>query len=68
MRKAIIAWADCAEVTMSPRALRCGLTIVSQGRNIEQSEANIIFKFGLGLQRKNKFKLSFPIFLLVSDL
>lgn len=68
MRKAIIAWAECAEVTMSPRALRCGLVIVSQGRNIEQSEANIIFNYGLSLQRRNKFKLSFPIFLLVSDL
>jgi len=43
MRKSIIAWSECADVTMSPRALRCGLTIISQGRTIEQNEATIIF-------------------------
>lgn len=54
MRKAIIAWAECADATMSPRALRCALSIVSGGRTVEQSEANTVFKLGLGLQKKNK--------------
>jgi len=62
-----MGWAECADSTMSPKALRCGLAIVSQGKSVKQADANIVFEFGLGLQRKNKYRLSFPIFLLVSD-
>jgi len=54
LRKAVIAWSECADSTMSPRSLRCGLSIVSQGRTVEQSDANAVFKFALGLQQKNK--------------
>lgn len=53
---------------MSPKGIRCGLGIVSGGRTVEQADANIVFNFGLSLQKKNKFRISFPIFLLVSDL
>jgi len=63
-----MGWAECADSTMGPKALRCGLSIVSQGKSVLQPDANLVFKFGLTLQRKNKYRLSFPIFLLVSDL
>jgi len=68
IRKSIIAWSECSDATMSPKGLRCGLGIVSNGRTIEQSDANIVFEFGISLQKKNKFRISFPVFLLISDL
>jgi len=35
---------------------------------VEQSDSNEVFKFGQSLMFRNRFRLSFPIFLLISDL
>jgi len=52
---------------MSPKALRCALSIISNGQSVSQAEANVVFEYGLKLQRKNKYRISFPIFILIAD-
>jgi len=54
LRRGIIAWSECADTTMSPKGLKCGLGVINVGKSITQSDANIIFQLGLSLQKKNK--------------
>lgn len=67
MRRAAIAWKSCAQETMNRAGLRCGLSIVVQGRNMDQSEADAVFKVGKQYIN-NQWTISFPVFVLLSDL
>jgi hypothetical protein len=44
LRRAAIAWQMCASERMSRAGLKCGLSIVVQGRNLSQAEANTAFR------------------------
>lgn len=68
MRRAAHAWVECAQETMNRAGLRCGLSIVVPSRQVDQSEADVVFRVGLTLMPKNKWSISFPIFVMVSDL
>jgi len=68
LRRGIIAWSECADSTMSPKGLKCGLGIINAGKSISQLDANNVFEFGVSLQKKNKYRISFPIFIMIADL
>jgi len=68
MRRAIIAWHECAQETMNRAGLRCSLSLITNDhRNVDQSEADAVFLVGVSMQ-ENKNGLSFPVFLMISDL
>lgn len=53
---------------MNRAGLRCGLTIAVRGRQVDQSEADVVFRVGLTLMTHNKWSISFPVFLMLADL
>lgn len=68
MRRAIIAWHECAQETMNRAGLRCSLSLITNDhRNVDQSEADAVFLIASSLQ-DNKNGLSFPVFLMIADL
>lgn len=68
MRRAAVAWTTCAQETMNRVGLRCALNLAVPGRSVEQPEADVTFRIGQRLMAHNKFSLSFPIFVMLSDL
>lgn len=68
LRKAAVAWSNCAQETMNKTGLRCALALCVPGRHVEQAEADTVFRVGLRLMPHDSFTLSFPIFVLISDL
>lgn len=68
LRKAAVAWSHCAQETMNKTGLRCALALTVSGRHVEQSEADTAFRVGLRLMPHDTFTLSFPIFVIISDL
>lgn len=68
MRRAIIAWRECAQETMNRAGLRCALSLITNDhRNVDQSEADAVFLVGVSLQNY-KNGLSFPTYLMIADL
>lgn len=52
IRKGVVAWLQCAQTSMNRAGLKCGLTLTVPGRQIEQSEADIMFRLGHSLMHK----------------
>lgn len=68
MRRALIAWNECAQETMNRAGLRCALNITTTDhRNVDQAEADTAFAIGISMQ-DYKNGLSFPVFLMIADL
>jgi len=68
IRRAIIAWNECAQETMNRAGLRCALNITTADhRNVDQAEADASFSIGVAMQ-DFKGGLSFPVFLMIADL
>jgi Ca2+-binding EF-hand superfamily protein len=68
MRRALIAWNECAQETMNRAGLRCALNITTTDhRNVDQAEADTAFGIGISMQNY-KNGLSFPVFLMIADL
>lgn len=53
---------------MNRSGLKCALSIVSNHKRISQAEADVVFRTGLSLMKKNKWAISFPIFVMIADL
>lgn len=68
IRRAAIAWHECAQDSMNRSSLRCALSIVVHGTNVAQSEADSVFRVALSLMKVQKWAISFPLFILVADL
>lgn len=68
LRKAANAWQSCAQETMNRAGLRCGLSMLLNDREVDQSEADVAFRVALTLMPTNKWTVSFPIFVMVADL
>jgi hypothetical protein len=69
IRKALIAWSQCTTARMNRSELRCALTMMTPYRNPEQNEVDAIFKLGMNFSKTVRFNnLSFPVFVLLSDL
>lgn len=63
-----MAWTNCAQETMNKTGLRCALALAVPGRHVEQSEADTAFRIALRLMPHDSFTISFPVFVLISDL
>lgn len=69
IRRGLIAWKQCAEVKMNRQGLKCALTITTPLKTPSQSEVDVVFKLGQEISHDRYAKsMSFPIFILVSDI
>lgn len=57
----------CASERMNRAGLKCGLSIVVQGRNLSQAEADVAFRVALSYM-KDQWDISFVAFAMISDL
>lgn len=70
IRKAIIAWKQCASYKMNRSGLKCALTIVQPYKAPEQNEADMMWDLIVDNNNAgtDKMSLSFQLFVLIADM